>query len=95
MADKTVTTKHVWAHTHNLEKKCVNCGAYKDFEKPSRECTMTKPRNPDNILTNTIQDWHEAQIVSGLGAPDFWDEHDTSERLARFLISRGWKHDEH
>lgn len=44
-------------------------------------------------LANAISNWHAAQILSNSRVPDFWDECETSDKLAQFLISRGWRND--
>lgn len=43
-------------------------------------------------LSNDIDAWAENEFEHGdpPSVPDFWDECDTSERLAEWLIARGW-----
>lgn len=39
-------------------------------------------------LRDAISEWHEAELEAGNIVPDFWDECETSERLAAFLKGR-------
>lgn len=51
---------------------------------------MTDETTP--TLTTDIDDWHNRESSHRLAAvPDFWDELDTSARLAAFLAERGWR----
>lgn len=42
-------------------------------------------------LENLLSEWVDEQICAGEDVPDFWDEMDTSKRLAKHLAQKGWK----
>lgn len=46
-----------------------------------------------NELAADIDAWVETTIAAqhGDGCPDFWDELNTSERLAEWLTAHGWR----
>ena len=41
-------------------------------------------------LSADLDAWHEHACFVEQSAPDFWDEADTSARVAAWLIERGW-----
>jgi len=43
------------------------------------------------VLEADISAWQEDAISTGEGTPDFWDEQNTSERLAEWLWRLGWR----
>ena len=45
---------------------------------------------PENRLAADIDKWLEAEIAAGEGTPDFWNELNTSDRLAVYLVRQGW-----
>jgi hypothetical protein len=45
----------------------------------------------ERSLAEDIDAFVEEAIRNDDGVPDLWDENDTTDRLARFLIERGWR----
>lgn len=53
------------------------------------EAAATEP--PDVLLERDISKWHSREVAENpAGVPDFWDDCDTSFRLAQFLASLGY-----
>lgn len=42
-------------------------------------------------LAEAIDRWHENELAAGLPVPDFWDDTETGERLARYLWEIGYR----
>jgi hypothetical protein len=42
-------------------------------------------------LCGHIGNWIDQEIGAGNQVPDFWDENETSERLAKYLIGLGYR----
>lgn len=42
-------------------------------------------------LAAAIDAWHKSGLADRGDVPDFWDECDTSERLAEWLVAHGWR----
>jgi hypothetical protein len=50
-----------------------------------------KPSAPTVALEAALSRWHERELGAGESVPDFWDDCDTSERLAHYLVAEGWR----
>lgn len=53
--------------------------------------TRSSPSFGENRLSAYIDEWHESEIVAGNSVPDFWDENNTGDRLAKYLWSLGYR----
>lgn len=45
----------------------------------------------EKLLSLALDNWHEAQLIEGEKAPDFWDDCDTGVRLAAYLWALGYR----
>jgi hypothetical protein len=52
---------------------------------------MTDWDDAEGWLVGHIGNWVDQEIAADNAVPDFWDECDTSERLAKYLISLGYR----
>lgn len=59
--------------------------------RPNQEVTQhASAQGLVNRFIDDINAWHHRALTSGEGAPDFWDELNTSERLAEWLVAAGY-----
>jgi hypothetical protein len=51
----------------------------------------TDREDAEGWLVGHIANWVDQEIAAGNQIPDYWDENETGERLAKYLIGLGYR----